>query len=97
MGKLIRFLLHHISFVVFSADINENRRHIHAVKAQKDTKICKYWIEHKGQKDISMEYNYGFTRKELNKIEKLVNENYEIINKQLDDFYKGLTVKSIEI
>ncbi|OFY66556.1 MAG: hypothetical protein A3H98_00250 [Bacteroidetes bacterium RIFCSPLOWO2_02_FULL_36_8] len=97
MGKLIRFLYYQISFVVFSADINEKRRHIHAVCGTKNAKLCKFWIEKNGKNDTELVYNYGFSQKELTTIEKLINENYETINKQLDIFYNGKQVKSIKI
>jgi hypothetical protein len=77
---------------VFSSDINEKRRHVHVRdKAGKLNRLSKFWIE----PNIKLEKNDGFSVKELNEIRKLVLENRDLINKQLDDFYAGKKVKSI--
>jgi hypothetical protein len=45
--------------------------------------------------EISLEYNYGFSEKELGEIEDLIIENEEILFKQLVEFHKGKKVKAI--
>jgi len=90
LGKLIVFAKYVI--FVFSSDINEKRKHIHVRdKAGKIKRLCKFWIE----PEIDIEYNYGFRDFELNEIKSLITENIDIINKQLDKFYAGNKVKSI--
>ena len=67
MGKLLIYLKY--VFLVFSSDIHEKRKHVH-VRDNKGhyTNLCKFWLEPK----IEVEYNYGFSKKELNEIEKLI-------------------------
>lgn len=50
-------------FKIFSNE--EERMHIHVVKAEKE---AKYWLE----PEIELAENYGFTSKELKKITKIV-------------------------
>ena len=90
MGKLL-VLLRYV-FYVYSADVKETRRHVHVTDKKRNIeRICKFWIEPK----IEIEYNYGFSKKELNDIEKLIESNIDILNKQLDIFYSRKKVKSI--
>jgi hypothetical protein len=90
MGKLL-VLLKYV-FFVFSSDINEGRRHIHATDKKRDIeRICKFWLEPK----IELHENTGFSAKELNEIEKLLKINLPLLNKQLDLFYAHKKVKSI--
>lgn len=90
MGKLLIYLRY--VFLVFSSDIKEKRRHVHVRDSKgKLTNLCKFWLEPK----IEMEYNYGFSKTELNEIEKLIKENEKLLNKQLISFYKGQKVKAI--
>ncbi|HDY87262.1 MAG TPA: DUF4160 domain-containing protein [bacterium] len=91
MGKLL--ILSKYVFLVFSADINEKRKHIHITDKKGNLeKLCKYWFE----PEIVLEYNYGFNEKELNKIKKLIKDNFVTINDQLDKFFSGKPVKSIK-
>ena len=90
MGKLL-VLLRYV-FYVYSADVKETRRHVHATDKKRNIeRICKFWIEPK----IEIEYNYGFSKKELTDIEKLTANNIAILNKQLHVFYSRKKVKSI--
>ena len=91
MGKLL-ILLRYV-FYVYSADVKESRRHVHVTDKKRDIeRICKFWIEPK----IELQENIGgFTKKELNNIEKLIENNIDILNKQLDIFYSRKKVKSI--
>ena len=90
MGKLLIYLQY--VFLVFSSDIKEKRKHVHVRDSKRRlTNLCKFWLE----PGIEIEYNYGFTQKELNEIEKLIKENKTILLKQLGQFYKGKPVKAI--
>lgn len=92
MGKLLIF--EKFIFFVFSIDISEKRRHIHVRdKTGRINKLCKFWIE----PDIKLANSVKFTSKELLEIEKLIILNINLINKQLDKFYAGKKVKSIEL
>ncbi|GHT17467.1 hypothetical protein AGMMS4956_20950 [Bacteroidia bacterium] len=53
-------------FRIFSNE--ENRIHIHIFKAEKE---AKYWLE----PIIELEYNYGFSSKELQKILQIIIQN----------------------
>ena len=92
MGKLIIFLRY--VFFLFSSDINEKRKHIH-VRDRKGriTNLCKFWLE----PVVEMEYNHGFTAKEIIEIQKLVIENYDVILQQVTKFHSGKPVKAIHI
>jgi|GEM_PF-1010441 len=90
MGKLLIFFKY--IFFVFSSDINENRRHVHVTDKKSDLeRICKFWIE----PSISLEYNIGFSEKEIKEINKLLHSSIKEINSQLDLFYAHKKVKSI--
>lgn len=90
MGKLLIFLKYIV--FVFSSDVKESRRHVHITDRKHDIeRLCKFWIEPK----IELHSNIGFTRSELNEIEKMLISNLDILNKQLDLFYSGKRVKSI--
>lgn len=80
-------------FFVFSADINEKRKHIH-IRDNKGhyTHLCKFWME----PVIELEYNYGFAETELNEIKRLAEQNKKLLLKQLALFYKGKPVKAIK-
>ncbi len=92
MGKLLVFLKY--VFFVFSSDINENRRHVHITDKQSDLeRICKFWIE----PFVELEYNIGFTNKEINEIEKMLIINMTTVKSQLNLFYANKKVKSIKI
>lgn len=90
MGKLIVFLKY--VFFVFSSDVNESRRHVHATDKKRDLeRICKFWIEPK----IELEYNIGFSSKEIKEIEKMLRVNLSDVKSQLDLFYHYKKVKAI--
>ncbi len=89
-GQIIDFLKY--VFFVFSSDLNENRRHVHITDKKGDLeRICKFWIE----PQIKLEYNIGFTTKEIRAIEKLLRENITDVESQLDLFYLYENVKAI--
>ena len=48
-------------------------------------KICKFWLR---KNEVILADNSGFTRKELNKIEKAVEENYPLIITTFNEFCK---------
>ncbi|MCE9538239.1 MAG: hypothetical protein K8R85_03355 [Bacteroidetes bacterium] len=54
-------------------------------------RICKFWIE----PFVALEYNIGFSNKEINEIEQMVILNMTLIESQLDLFYAHKKVKSI--
>ncbi|MBZ0203604.1 MAG: DUF4160 domain-containing protein [Ignavibacteria bacterium] len=90
MGKLVIFAKYVL--FVFSSDINEKRKHVHVRdKSGKIARLCKFWIK----PNLEIAYNYGFNETEINEIKKLISNNLELINKQLDKFYAGKKVKSI--
>jgi len=54
--------------------------HIHV---QKDKNRAKFWIE----PYISLEYNYGFTGKELNGFRKIIEDNEKLIRSKWDEYF----------
>ncbi|PCH65680.1 MAG: hypothetical protein COC01_09395 [Bacteroidetes bacterium] len=81
-------------FTIFSADIEEKRRHVHIIsKKGRKYIVAKIWLE----PNIEVEKTGNFSKEEINTILKLIEENSVIINEQLDLFYKGEKVKSIKL
>jgi hypothetical protein len=56
--------------------------HIHI---QKDRNRAKFWLE----PIISLEYNYGFSVKELNKFHKVIEENSETIKNKWYEYFNN--------
>ena len=93
MGKLL--ILFKYIFLIYSADINEVRKHIHVTQNVAGfKKSCKFWLEPTIELDENKRGN--FTDLELREIAKLIDENKELILQQLSMFYKGKQVKSIK-
>ena len=85
-------------FTTFPADVFEDRKHIHIIsKKGRRQKIAKIWIEKKGNPDIEISKQGGFSDVEINKIIELIRENRPIIEKQLAAFKKGEKVKIIKL
>jgi hypothetical protein len=49
-------------------------------------KICKYWLR---EGMIMLADNKGFTKRDLSKIEKIIQENYSLILTTFNEFCKG--------
>ena len=98
MGKLALFLCFILS--VFPADANENRRHIHVVKrgskkSHRGNTVAKIWIEEAGVKIIDIAWSELSTSEE-EAIMKKIDENWETINKHIDDVFAGKKVKLLK-
>lgn len=92
MGKLL--ILSKYIFLIYGADIDETRRHIHCTYAQRGfKKACKFWLEPNIELDPNKKGD--FTEKELNEIRKLIVEHREVLLEQLDAFYELKPVKAI--
>lgn len=65
-------------FIFFSSDQNEPA-HIHV---KRDRQIAKYWLE-----PVALATNRGFKDHELNKIERLVEENREKFVEAWHDYF----------
>ena len=92
MGKIL-ILLKYV-FLIYSADINERRKHIHVTyNVAGYKKSCKFWLE----PEIELDENKkgDFSEMELREIKKIIEENKELILQQLELFYQGKPVKSI--
>jgi hypothetical protein len=68
------------SFIFFSSDRGEPA-HIHF---KRDRQIAKYWLD-----PVAIETNRGFKEHELNKIERLVEENREALMEAWNDFFSA--------
>ena len=62
--------------------------HIHIVDGSKE---CKYWL--RGEDEIILADNSGFSRNELLKLRRIVIENYQLIKKSWDEHCKNATEK----
>jgi len=92
MGKIL-ILLKYV-FLIYSVDINELRKHIHVTyNVAGYKKSCKFWVEPKVELDENKKGD--FNEIELREIKKLIEENKDIILRQLDLFYTGQPIKSI--
>ncbi|MEK6615757.1 MAG: DUF4160 domain-containing protein [Bacteroidota bacterium] len=79
-------------FYIYSSDVKESRRHVHVTDKKRNIeRLCKFWIEPK----IELQENIGFSKKELNNIQKLILKNINPLNEQLDVFYSHKKVKAI--
>ncbi|GAA4460565.1 hypothetical protein GCM10023093_03460 [Nemorincola caseinilytica] len=94
MGKLL--ILSRYIFLIYGADINELRRHIHCTYAHKGYKrSCKFWLE----PEIELDDNKtgGFSERELNEIKQLIVEHRDVLMGQLEHFYNNEPVKAIRL
>lgn len=92
MGKIL--ILVKYVFLIYSVDIYELRKHIHVThNVAGYKKSCKFWLEPEVELDQNKKGN--FTQTELNEIQKLIEENKQLILQQLSLFYEGQNVKSI--
>ncbi|MGI4805533.1 MAG: DUF4160 domain-containing protein [Janthinobacterium lividum] len=93
MGKLL--ILSKYIFVIYESDIYEVRRHIHITYKHKGDKTsCKFWLE--PQIEIDENKKGDFAAKELLEVKKLIVENQQLLEKQLDLFHSKQTVKAIK-
>lgn len=100
MGKLAIILFFILS--VFPADANENRRHIHVVrrgskKSHRGDTVAKIWIEENGQKKIEVAWS-ELDADDLAKIIDVIDNNWEMFNKMIDDVFAGkkVTIKKFD-
>ena len=95
MGKLMFFLYFILS--VFPADATENRRHIHVVrrgskKSHRGDTVAKIWIEENGLKKIEIAWSELNADEEL-EIVKVIDENWEELNKLIDKVFAGQIIQ----
>ncbi len=79
MPKVFSWRGHRFHFFSNEGDPTEPC-HIHI---QKDNNRAKFWIE----PYISLEYNYGFTGKELNGFRKKIEEREELIRSKWNEYF----------
>lgn len=92
MPKILIF--RNFIFIIFSADKNERRIHVHiAKKSVREFAPAKFWLE----PVIELTKRGDFTVKELNDIEKIIHRFEKEIRIQLKKFHAGENVKAIKI
>lgn len=92
MGKLL--ILAKYIFLIYSADINELKKHIHITyNVAGYKKSCKFWLEPAIELDENKKGD--FNDLELREIKMLIEENKVVILQQLALFYAGEPVKAI--
>jgi hypothetical protein len=81
------------------ADSKDNRRHIHIFKGKGKhiQSLAKIWIEQNGIKSISVAYNNGIPEKDLKIILELIDENWLLLSKQIEDAFIGKNICIIEL
>jgi len=67
-------------FFFFSSDRNEPTH----VQVKRDRKLAKFWLQ-----PIRMEYNYGFTPTELNRITAIAREHEAELLKAWHDYFNS--------
>lgn len=82
---------------VFPADATENRRHIHVVrrgskKSHRGDTVAKIWIEENGLKKIEIAWSELNADEEL-EIVKVIDENWEELNKLIDKVFAGQKIQ----
>jgi len=95
MGKLMFFLYFILS--VFPADATENRRHIHVVRrgsknSHRGDTVAKIWIEENGLKKIDIAWS-ELNADEESEIIKVIDENWEELNKLIDQVFAGKKIQ----
>jgi len=70
-------------FYFYSYDCGEPR-HMHV---DRDNRSAKFWLD----PDVSLANNYGFKRKELRKIERIIRDNLERLRDEWDAFCHSTT------
>jgi len=66
---------------IFTWSKEENRKHVHIVKGEKQ---CKYWLEPK----IELAENDGFKEFELNELLKIISKNAVEFNNKWDKHFR---------
>lgn len=79
--------------VYLHADAGENRRHIHVVrrgskKSHRGDTVAKIWIEKNGEKNIEIAWS-ELTADEEAEILKAIDDNWEELNKLIDQVFDG--------
>jgi hypothetical protein len=82
------FKIGSIIFFFTSYDCTEPM-HIHVVDGRKE---CKFWLREGFL--VVLADNYGFTKTELIKIRKIINENFELIKNKWDEHCKDTNSKN---
>ena len=65
----------------YSADCDEPR-HMHA---ERENKSAKFWLD----PNVSLANNFGYERKELRSIERILRDNLELLRNEWDSFCSG--------
>jgi hypothetical protein len=92
MGKLL--ILANYIFLIYGSDIYEQRKHVHVTYNRRGfKKACKFWLE--PYVVIDKNKTGDFSAKELLDIQKLIEENRDILFNQLELFYANQPVKAI--
>lgn len=68
-------------FYFYSYDCVEPR-HMHV---DRERMSAKFWLD----PDVSLEANYGFSRRELRDIERIIRNNLEVLRDEWDSFCSG--------
>ena len=79
-------------FLLFGADINEKRKHIHVeIKKGRKRFVAKFWLE----PEIKVEEKGNLSPKEIKIAKKLILENYDLLLIQVNKFLKSERIKTI--
>ena len=70
-------------FYFYSYDCGEPR-HMHV---DRENRSAKFWLD----PDVALGENYGYSRKELRDVERIMRENLEVLRNEWDAFCRGHT------
>lgn len=91
MPKLL--IIRKYVFLLFSVDIHEDRNHIHVeIKKGHRRRVAKFWIE----PNIELVDKGNLSNKEINETIKLIQDNIELLNTQIEKFRKGEKIRTIK-
>jgi hypothetical protein len=67
----------------FSMQVIDGPPHVHV---ERDDRVAKFWLY-----PVRLERSGGFSRREINRIQKLVERNVEVLLRSWNEYFKGRT------
>ncbi|MCL2026888.1 MAG: DUF4160 domain-containing protein [Bacteroidales bacterium] len=88
-------ILTHLSWIFFVYSENE-RAHLHIYrKGKQQSRSAEIFLEKNGKRELEWA-SYGDYKKEIAQIEKIINENYDVLIQSVKKSMSGIKVKTIK-
>lgn len=92
MSKIL--IIYGYVLLVYAGDIIETRKHVHVEsKKGRFRNTAKFWLE----PEVELADSGNFSDTELNLIQKLIENNRDLIISQIEKFFQGQNVKIIRL